>query len=280
MLAKRTDPVIWGNNHSRGPLSSKQLEQYEKNGFLFFPGLLADLDSSLLNECIEEAAQLQNHPNRESFITEAGTDFIRTIYNPHGLSEIYARAIRMPFIVECGRQLLDSDIYLHQSHINYKKAFFGKNFFWHQDFTFWHHEDGMPRMRSLAVILFLDNVGPENGPMMMIPGSQMWYSDRSWSRQKIDPNAAARHNLVNDIEGNGLLSPEQVKFLSEGKQIFTAIGPSGSVLIYEGNTAHASVDNLSPRDRAIALFFYNSIENTLINPTRPHYIAERVPKIL
>lgn len=88
------------------------------------------------------------------------------------------------------------------------------------------------------------------------------------------------HNLVNDIEDNGLLSPKQVRFLSEGQEIFTAIGPSGSVLMYDGNTAHASVDNLSPRDRAIALFFYNSIENALINPTRPHYIAERSPKIL
>lgn len=195
MLAKRTDPVIWGDSRDNGPLSASQLEQYEKDGFLFFPGLLVDINRALLDECIEEAASLQSHSNRESFITEEGGDFIRTIYNAHGLSEIYARAICTPFFVECGRKLLGSDIYLHQSHLNYKKAFFGKNFFWHQDFTFWHHEDGMPKMRSLAVVLFLDDVGPDNGPMMMLPGSHMWYSDRSWNREKIDPNEAARSQL-------------------------------------------------------------------------------------
>lgn len=280
MLARRTDPIVWGQDGIKGPLSASQVAQYEEDGFLLFPGLMAQLDSQLLQGCIDEAGRLQHHKNRESFITEEGSNAIRTIYNAHGLSDIYKRAVSTPFFVECGRQLLGSEIYLHQSHLNYKKAFFGKNFFWHQDFTFWHHEDGMPQMRTMAVILFLDNVGPENGPIMMIPGSHRWYSDRPWCRGKIDPNEAARHNLVDDIETNGLLSPDQVRFLSDGKEIFTAMGPAGTVLMYEGNTAHASGDNLSPRDRAIGLFFYNSFENQLVNPTRPDYIAERIPKKL
>lgn len=280
MLAERTDPVMWSQGNPSGPLTQAQLDTFCSDGFLFFPGLLANQEPALLAECIREADALQKHPNRESFIFEEDNKTTRTIYNAHALSETYARAIRVPFIVDSARQLLGSDVYLHQSHLNYKKAFFGKNFFWHQDWTFWHHEDGMPRMRSLAVILFLDDVSPENGPMMMIPGSHMWYSPRPWTRKKRDPNEAARHNLVDEIEENGLLTPEQVTFLAKGKTLFSALGPSGSILMYEGNTAHASADNLSPRDRAIALFFYNSIENNLLNPSRPHYIAERVPKIL
>jgi ectoine hydroxylase len=278
-MLERKEPILWGSKNS-APLSMKQLDRYSNDGFLFFPNFLSENTPNLLQKCIHEAVALQFHDNTESFIFEEDGKHIRTIYNPHGLSNVYKVLIRHPFFVECARQILGSDVYLHQSHLNYKKAFFGKNFFWHQDYTFWHHEDGMPHMRALAVIVFLDEVRADNGPMMMIPESHRWHSERIWDRQEKDPNIAARHNLVDEVERNGLLSPEQVRFLSANKSIFTAMGSVGSVLMYDGNTAHASTDNLSPDDRSIALLFYNSIENTLVNPSRPHYIAERNPIVL
>src|SRR3546814_3200003 len=45
------------------------------------------------------------------------------------------------------RFLLDDTVYIHQSRLNYKPGFQGKEFYWHSDFETWHVEDGMPRMR-------------------------------------------------------------------------------------------------------------------------------------
>ena len=47
-------------------------------------------------------------------------------------------------------QILGSQVYIHQSRVNLKPGFKGKEFYWHSDFETWHIEDGMPRMRALS----------------------------------------------------------------------------------------------------------------------------------
>src|SRR3546814_19751740 len=61
--------------------------------------------------------------------------------------------------------------YIHQSRLNYKPGFKGKEFYWHSDFETWHVEDGMPRMRALSMSVLLAENTPHNGPLMLIPGS-------------------------------------------------------------------------------------------------------------
>jgi hypothetical protein len=47
-------------------------------------------------------------------------------------------------VVGPARQLLGSDVYVHQSRVNFKPGFNGQDFYWHSDFETWHAEDGMP----------------------------------------------------------------------------------------------------------------------------------------
>ena len=68
-------------------------------------------------------------------------------------------------------QLLGSRVYVHQSRINYKSGFDGKEFYWHSDFETWHAEDGLPRMRAVSASIALSDNTPLNGPLMLIPGS-------------------------------------------------------------------------------------------------------------
>src|SRR5690606_14457259 len=67
--------------------------------------------------------------------------------------------------------LLDDQVYVHQSRLNYKPGFKGKEFYWHSDFETWHVEDGMPRMRALSISVLLSENTVNNGPLMLIPGS-------------------------------------------------------------------------------------------------------------
>src|SRR3546814_9792914 len=76
---------------------------------------------------------------------------------------------------EVARFLLGDRVYIHQSRLNYKPGFKGKEFYWHSDFETWHVEDGMPRMRALSMSVLLAENTPHNGPLMLTPGSHQTY---------------------------------------------------------------------------------------------------------
>ena len=58
---------------------------------------------------------------------------------------------------------------MHQFKINAKAAFEGDVWQWHQDYGTWARDDGMPEPRAMNIAVFLDEVMPINGPLMLIP---------------------------------------------------------------------------------------------------------------
>ena len=58
------------------------------------------------------------------------------------------------------------------SKINAKAAFTGDVWQWHQDYGTWKRDDGMPEPRAMNIAIFLDEVMPINGPLMLVPKSQ------------------------------------------------------------------------------------------------------------
>ncbi|WP_430641250.1 phytanoyl-CoA dioxygenase family protein, partial [Bradyrhizobium brasilense] len=40
---------------------------------------------------------------------------------------------------------------------------------WHQDYGTWKRDDGMPEPRAMNIAIFLDEVMPINGPLMLVP---------------------------------------------------------------------------------------------------------------
>jgi len=270
---KREESVLWSKISA--PLTLTQLETYKKDGLLFFPSLLNEIAQELLPACLVSATNLESISSRESFISEEKTTELRSIYNAHMLDSNFQALIHHPYFVSIARQILGFNVYIHQSHINYKKAFSGENFFWHQDFTFWRDEDGMPSPRAIGIIVFLDEVRPENGPIMYIAGSHLNYYSAIKQPRKLSANEAARHNYSSDTENHGLIDKKTIRNLSKNHKLLTPIGPPGSVIIYDCNLIHASSDNISPFNRCLYLMFYNSCENTLRTPTRPEYISSR-----
>ena len=60
---------------------------------------------------------------------------------------------------------------MHQFKINAKAAFDGDVWQWHQDYGTWARDDGMPEPRAMNIAVFLDEVMPINGPLMLVPKS-------------------------------------------------------------------------------------------------------------
>lgn len=271
-MAPRMDPVLW-NPDAAGPLMREQLENFEQWGYHPFPQLVSENRARSL---LAEARYLQKSldPHLDHVISEPTSHEIRSIFRVHEDNDYFAKVCRDESIVGIARQILGSDVYLHQSRINFKPAFQGKEFFWHSDFETWHMEDGMPRMRAVSVSISLTENNEFNGPLMLVEGSHQSYVRCVGET----PEDHFRSSLKK--QEYGVPSQEALEQLVENGAIVAPKGGPGSAVMFDCNTMHASVGNLSPQPRTNLFLVFNSVENQLQapfagTPPRPKFLSYR-----
>ncbi len=148
-------------------LTTEQIKQFDRDGYLFFPSLFsAEEMRPLVGEVPRLFAQ-----HRPENVREKGSDAVRTNFAAHLYSHPFARLARHPRMVEPVVQIFGEPVYMHQFKINGKMAFDGDVWQWHQDYGTWKNDDLMPEARAMNVAIFLDEVNEFNGPLMFIPGS-------------------------------------------------------------------------------------------------------------
>src|SRR4026209_1407402 len=148
-------------------LSPQQLEQFDRDGYLFFPSLFSPAEIKTLTD---EVPVLYAQ-RREENVREKTGDVVRTNFAAYMYSYPFAKLARHPRMVEPIKQLFGEDVYMHQFKINGKQAFDGDVGQWHQDYGTWMNDGQMPEARAMNVAIFLDEVNEFNGPLMFIPGS-------------------------------------------------------------------------------------------------------------
>ena len=148
-------------------LTPAQLEQFDRDGYLFFPGLFTPEETRTLTDAVPEL-----YSRREAYnVREKGKDAVRTNFAAHMYSKPFAKLARHPRMIEPVETLFGEKLYMHQFKINGKMAFEGDVWQWHQDYGTWMNDDLMPTERAMNVAIFLDDVNEFNGPLMFIPGS-------------------------------------------------------------------------------------------------------------
>lgn len=272
-LTDRIDPVVHGE--PTGALTPYQRNAYQANGFLAFPGCFPAEGVRKLQQEAERLRSLDELRGREDVITEPGSEEIRSIFRIHETSEVFGRVARDPRIVSKVRELLGGEVYIHQSRINYKPGFTGKEFYWHSDFETWHVEDGMPRMRAVSCSIALTPSSELNGPLMLVPGSHQYFLSCVGETPEDHYKASLKKQEY------GVPDPEGLETLIElGGGIETPKGTAGSVTMFECNTMHGSASNITPFPRTNLFIVYNSVDNGLVEPfsgqkPRPGYLGER-----
>ncbi|WP_224241133.1 phytanoyl-CoA dioxygenase family protein [Hyalangium gracile] len=243
-------------------LTQAQLEQYEREGFLFLERLFSAREVAALDEIIPELLAVQNFSGLRR---DEASGHVRRIHGTHFYCERIRRLARHPRLLTPSEQLLRGRVYLHQSRFipKFGLAAPAQGFPWHQDFPTWHVRDGMPGPRAVVVAVFIDEVTAYNGPILMIPRSHrlgMMTCDDG-------PVMEGYRQLT--------VSPEQVTDLYNAEGLIALQGPPGSVLFMHSNLVHASSENISPLRRAMHQLVYNSVENACANPVRPDEDAAR-----
>lgn len=272
----RQDPVVYPGPHAKSEfgLSEHQLCSYRRNGFIQLRGLLPETEAaSLLSEARKLAAESGRAQKPEAVFEPSGAE-VRSVFRVHGLNAVFERLMRDGRLLDVARQILGSDVYIHQSRLNLKPGFAGKEFYWHSDFETWHIEDGMPRMRAVSCVVLLTENNEFNGPLLLVPGSHMHYISCIGETPQDHYKKSLRKQEY------GVPDPTSLEFLVQRGGLQSTKGPAGSVVFFDSNTMHGSNSNISPFPRANLFCVYNSVENRLTQPRgglqpRPEFIAAR-----
>ena len=239
-------------------LTQEQIKAYDEDGYILLPSLFSQQEAALMKSRLPALYQM----SRDEVVKEK-SGAVRTVFAAHTFDDVFARVARHPRLIEPARQLLDSDVYMHQFKINAKAAFNGDIWQWHQDFGTWHQDDGMPEARAMNVAIFLDEVNEFNGPLMFIP--------RSHKMGRLE----ASHDRSTTSYPLWTLDNAKVAELVEQGGIVAPKGVAGTVLIFQSTLVHASSPNLSPWDRNTLYVTTNSVDNAIRKFQRPDYIAHR-----
>ncbi|MFG2989680.1 ectoine hydroxylase [Streptomyces sp. NPDC048257] len=274
VLIGRKDPVVWSEPGTPGPFWARELEGFERDGFLTAEQLIGPEE---VEEYRAEMDRLVTDPAvraDERAIVEPGSGEVRSVFEVHRISEVFARLAADPRIADRARQILGSDVYVHQSRINAKPGFGASGFYWHSDFETWHAEDGLPRMRTVSVSIALTPNHSTNGSLMIMPGSHRTFLGCAGATPKDNYKKSLQ------MQDAGTPTPEALtRFASAcGIQQFT--GVAGSATWFDCNAMHGSGDNITPYPRSNVFLVFNSVENLPVEPfaapvRRPSFIASR-----
>lgn len=273
-IIARQDPVVYGGGEYADALEREQLCSYEQNGFLVLHDLFSAQETQALMDEVTRLSSDGDIAQMKEAITEPGSNAVRSLFRVHELSERIDALARDPRLLHVARQILGSEVYIHQSRANLKPGFTGKEFYWHSDFETWHVEDGMPAMRALSCSVLLTDNNECNGPLMLVPGSHMQFI----SCVGQTPDEHYKKSLKK--QEYGVPDPLSLKLLVDQGGIKAVTAKAGSVVFFDCNTMHGSASNISPWARANVFMVYNSVENTLNTPKyglspRPEHIATR-----
>jgi ectoine hydroxylase len=254
-LIDRTEPTVWTTGMA-GPIDPATLAGHDTRGFSVHHDLLSPAEVDAYREELRALAADADLRSDERAVHSA--DGLSTIFEAHRVSELIGELAGDPRVLDRARQVLGSDVYLHQSRVNYLPGFHGKGAYWHADFETWHAEDGMPAPRAVSMSIALTQHYPADGGQLLMPGSH-----RTFVPCEVDQP-----------------SREHLTSLAAAYGIQQCTAAPGSVLMFDANLMHGSSENITPFERADIILVFNSVDNTLLAPfagtaPRPGHIANR-----
>ena len=245
-------------------LTPQQLRQFAEDGWLFLPDCFSPEEVEILRS---EAEGIYKVDRPQVWREKSGAP--RTAFAAHTYNEGFGILGRHPRLIEPVEQLFGEKLYMHQFKINAKAKFDGDVWQWHQDYGTWARDDGMPEARAMNIAVFLDEVYPFNGALMLVPRSHK------------GGTLAAGHDLSTTSYPLWTLDQETVTRLCRDAErdgepgIVAPTGKPGSVLMFHGNLVHASAPNITPYPRKIIYLTLCAVSNHITKFNRPEFIAHR-----
>jgi ectoine hydroxylase len=258
----RPDPTVW------------PAEPYDADGCTIVQGMLSAAEVEAYSAELARLTSDERLRSDDRTIVEKESNQVRSIFEVHRISPLIAELVRDPRVLDRARQVLGSEVYVHQSRVNYMPGFRGKGFYWHSDFETWHAEDGMPQPRACSMSIALTDNHPFNGGLMVMPGSHRTYVPCAGATPDDHYKESLREQEI------GVPSETDLTRLAGEHGIAQFTGPAGDALLFDSNIMHGSGNNITPLPRSNIFVVFNSVHNTLVDPfgaarPRPDFVASR-----
>ena len=223
-------------------ISEEQRAFYYSQGYLCLPDLIDEADLIPMREALERVVDRARHLTEPSkmYDLEKG----HCAENPRLRRATYVDEVE-PVIWElCSNSvlprvaadLLGPNIRFREIMVNFKWAGGGAEVKWHQDIVFYPHT----HVGTCQFLVALEDIGPEQGPLQVIPGSHK--------------GPLIAHY---DDHGNwtGAITEDELEKLPMDEAV-ALTGPAGTITVHHSCTVHGSARNLSDKGRPVFVITY------------------------
>jgi len=225
---------------ANGPLSSAQLEAYERDGYVLAANFFTAAETALLKRAAKEDKVLDDHAFSRG--DGEGGQVRLSLWNHPGDS-IYGMFARCESAVNAAEMILGGEVYHYHSKMIMKDARVGGAWAWHQDYGYWY-QNGVLAPLLTSIFIAVDAAARANGCLQVIPGSH--------ALGRID------HVLTGDQAG---ADRERVAAILQRLPLVHVEMQPGDALFFHANLLHCSARNESENPRWSMICCYNAARN-------------------
>ncbi len=219
-------------------LSREDVEFFKTHGYLVLENLFTADDLSPVNQVISEWVEHGKALEESDEVIDLEDTHtpekprIRRIKRPYQNHQVFRDFVRRPDYMGVISSLIGPNIRLHTSKLNLKLGGFGAPVQWHQDWAFYPHTND----DVLVSGVILDDMVEDNGPLLVIPGSQ--------KGPVFDHHHDGCFIGAFDTEASGLDFSKAVKLTA----------PTGSLVVFHSRIVHGSELNRSELPRRVLYY--------------------------
>ncbi len=239
--------------------SAAELADFSRDGYAIVRGMIpaeacarlravAERDLATAAPPVEYEADTQ-YPGAPGSLEVPGGRTVRRLLQAYARDAAFREWATAAALVKRLRQLLGPRIALSQAHHNCvmtKDPRYSSITNWHRDIRYWSYE----RPELVSVWLALGEERPENGCLMLLPGTQVMAFDAG----QLD----GAQFLRTDVAANAELLRTRV---------YAELDP-GDVLFFHCRLFHAASHNRGTHTKFSAVFTYRAIDNQPLPGTR------------
>lgn len=219
-------------------ITQEQVAAYKRDGYTVVENVVApDLLGrvrQVVAELTQKAAGVATHNDvydlEPTHTPQAPR--VRRIKKPHLVHPVFNEILHSATLIDILQKLIGPNVRLHGSKLNIKAPEYGSPVEWHQDWAFYPHTND----DILAIGVMLDDMLPENGPLLVLPGTH--------KGPAYDHHAEGRFC--------GAMDPTATQLDFAGAVQCT--GKAGSASFHHVRLVHGSAQNTSKRPRQLLLF--------------------------
>lgn len=225
-------------------ISDKDVETYNRRGYIVVPNVLSEAEVADLRRVTEEFVEGSRAVSAHTDIYDLedghtkDSPKVRRIKTPHAWHPVYEAMVRHPKILAVLQKLWGPNIRFDVSKLNLKSAGFGSPVEWHQDWAFYPHTND----DLAAVGIMIDDFTTENGSMQVIPGSHK--------------GPIYDHHTNGYFVGGIDPSKSNIDF----SKAVMCTGKAGSITVHHARLLHASSANISGKPRRFLLHQYRAAD--------------------